>query len=195
MKLVFASNNAHKLSEVRNILCNIEVLSLREIGFSQEIDETGETLEENSRLKASTVWQWLLKNNKLTSCDGVFADDTGLEISSLDGKPGVYSARWAGEPSNDANNRAKVLSELLGVSNRDAQFRTVITLIGNSIDLQVDGVVKGQIAEVESGEQGFGYDSIFIPEGHTCTFAMLSSEEKNAISHRARALHALREVL
>lgn len=195
MKLVFASNNAHKLSEVRNILCNIEVLSLREIGFSQEIDETGETLEENSRLKASTVWQWLLKNNKLTGCDGVFADDTGLEISSLDGKPGVYSARWAGEPSNDANNRAKVLSELLGVSNRDAQFRTVITLIGNSIDLQVDGVVKGQIAEVESGEQGFGYDSIFIPEGHTYTFAMLSSEEKNAISHRARALHALREVL
>ena len=195
MKLVFASNNAHKLSEVRNILRNIEVLSLREIGFFQEIDETGETLEENSRLKASTVWQWLSKNNKLTSCDGVFADDTGLEIFYLGGNPGVYSARWAGEPSNDANNRAKVLSELSGVSSRQAQFRTVITLIGNGNDLQVDGVVKGQIAESESGEQGFGYDSIFIPEGHTCTFAMLSAEEKNAISHRARALHALREVL
>ncbi len=195
MKLVFASNNAHKLAEVRHILSQVEVVSLRDIGFQQEIDETGQTLEENSRLKAMTIWQWLILHDMDREYNGVFADDTGLEIESLGGAPGVYSARWAGEPSNDANNRAKALQMLSDSLNRAAQFRTVITLISHQQDLQVEGVVKGQIATAESGEQGFGYDSLFIPEGHDCTFAMLSAEAKNAISHRARALHALRAVI
>lgn len=195
MKLVFASNNAHKLEEVRHILSHIEVVSLREVGFLHEIDETGTTLEENSRLKVLTVWQWLSDHQLTADYDGVFADDTGLEIEALGGQPGVYSARWAGEPSNDANNRAKALQALAGITQRQAQFRTVITLIGKDHDLQVEGVVKGQIAEYEQGDQGFGYDSLFIPEGYTATFAMLSSEEKNAISHRARALHALRAII
>jgi XTP/dITP diphosphohydrolase len=195
MKLVFASNNAHKLAEVRHILTHIEVVSLRDIGFLQEIDETGQTLEENSRLKAMTIWQWLIDKNLTTEYNGVFADDTGLEIEALGGAPGVYSARWAGEPSNDANNRAKALQLLSNNSNRTAQFRTVITLLSHEQDLQVEGIVKGQIATAESGNQGFGYDSLFIPEGHDCTFAMLSAEEKNAISHRARALHALRAII
>lgn len=195
MKLVFASNNAHKLSEVRNILSNIEVVSLRDVGFDADIEETGITLEENSRLKAATVWEWLLQNGKSEDCDGVFADDTGLEIAFLGGQPGVYSARWAGEPSNDANNRAKALAMLSGIENRSAQFRTVITLVGKNHDLQVDGIVKGQIAQEESGEQGFGYDSLFIPDGYSVTFAMLSPSEKNSISHRARALTALREII
>jgi XTP/dITP diphosphohydrolase len=195
MKLVFASNNAHKLAEVRHILSQVEVVSLRDIGFQQEIDETGQTLEENSRLKAMTIWQWLILHDMDREYNGVFADDTGLEIEALGGAPGVYSARWAGEPSNDANNRAKALQMLSDSPNRAAQFRTVITLISHEQDLQVEGVVKGQIATAESGEQGFGYDSLFIPEGHDCTFAMLSAEAKNAISHRARALHALRAVI
>jgi XTP/dITP diphosphohydrolase len=195
MKLVFASNNAHKLAEVRHILSQVEVVSLCDIGFQQEIDETGQTLEENSRLKAMTIWQWLILHDMDREYNGVFADDTGLEIEALGGAPGVYSARWAGEPSNDANNRAKALQMLSDSPNRAAQFRTVITLISHEQDLQVEGVVKGQIATAESGEQGFGYDSLFIPEGHDCTFAMLSAEAKNAISHRARALHALRAVI
>ena len=195
MKLVFASNNAHKLAEVRHILTHIEVVSLRDIGFLQEIDETGQTLEENSRLKAMTIWQWLIDKNLTTEYNGVFADDTGLEIEALGGQPGVYSARWAGEPSNDANNRAKAMQQLSGINNRKAQFRTVITLISTEQDLQVEGIVKGQIAQQESGDQGFGYDSLFIPEGYNSTFAMLTAEEKNSISHRARALHALRAVI
>lgn len=192
MKLVFASNNAHKLAEVRHILTHIEVVSLRDIGFLQEIDETGQTLEENSRLKAITIWQWLIDKNLTTEYNGVFADDTGLEIEALGGQPGVYSARWAGEPSNDANNRAKAMQQLSGINNRKAQFRTVITLISTEQDLQVEGIVKGQIAQQESGDQGFGYDSLFIPEGYNSTYAMLTAEEKNSISHRARALQALR---
>ena len=195
MKLVFASNNAHKLAEVRHILSQVEVVSLRDIGFLQEIDEIGQTLEENSRLKAITIWQWLILHNMDTEYNGVFADDTGLEIEALNGAPGVYSARWAGEPSNDANNRAKALRLLSNSNNRTAQFRTVITLINHEQDIQVEGVVKGKIATEESGDKGFGYDSLFIPEGYNCTFAILSAEEKNAISHRARALHALRAII
>ena len=195
MKLVFASNNAHKLDEVRKILADVEVLSLREVGFLQEIDETGETLEENSRLKAATVWQWLLNHALDTEVDGVFADDTGLEIEALNGAPGVYSARWAGEPSNDANNRAKALHELSGKDNRSARFRTVITWVGHQVNVQVEGIVQGKMALEEHGTGGFGYDALFIPEGYTDTFATLSAEEKNSISHRARALEALNKML
>jgi XTP/dITP diphosphohydrolase len=195
MKIVFASNNAHKLEEVRKILAPMEVLGLREVGFDSEIDETGTTLEANSMLKAQVVWQWLVEKGVDTTMLGVFADDTGLEIAALGEAPGVYSARWAGEPSNDARNRQKALCELTGVQDRSARFRTVITWMDAHGAQQVEGIVNGRMAEEESGEGGFGYDALFIPEGHNATFAALLAEEKNAISHRARALHALRAIL
>ena len=195
MKLVFASNNAHKLAEVRNILSDVEIVSLREVGFVDEIDETGTTLEDNSHLKAQTIWDWLVAHNLAVDYDGVFADDTGLEIDALDGAPGVYSARWAGEPSNDANNRAKALRELKDMTNRSARFRTVITWIGKDIDIQVEGLVEGLIATEEQGHGGFGYDALFIPKGYKETFAILPAEIKNSISHRGRALESLKKVI
>ena len=196
MKLVFASNNQHKLEEVRQILpISVEVISLREIGFVQEIDETGTTLEENSALKAQEVWSWLVDNSLLESIDGVFADDTGLEILALGGAPGVRTARWAGDEACDINNRQKALYELEGVADRTARFRTVVSLIRNGEILQVEGVVNGLIAIKEEGNGGFGYDPIFIPEGYDKTFASLSSKEKNAISHRGRAMEELRKII
>ena len=193
MTLVFASNNAHKLDEVRRIMpSNIEVLSLSDIGFEAEIEETGTTLEENSAIKAEAVYQWILDHGHC-SLDGVFADDTGLEIDALGGKPGVYTARWAGEP---AANRKKALSELQGKTDRGAQFRTVITLIKvNGERLAVSGIVRGRLAEEEYGNGGFGYDPVFIPEGYDKTFGELPAEIKNSISHRARALQALVKVI
>ena len=214
MRLVFASNNAHKLDEVRAMMpAGIEVLSLRDIGFEQEIEETGTTLEENSRIKAATVAAFIsLQPSEISSqIDGVFADDTGLEIDALGGKPGVYTARWylenerlkmKGEREIFAANRKKALRELEGKEDRGAQFRTVITLIGgrkNATEghntLQVEGVVRGRIATEEYGEGGFGYDPVFIPEGYDKTFGELPAEVKNGISHRARALQALVESL
>lgn len=220
MTLVFASNNAHKLSEVRQIMPHTHILSLEEIGFLSEIDETGSTLDENSMLKAQTVWEWLSNNSASKAqditIDGVFADDTGLEIDILNGAPGVYTARWymmedAGCQMSDdrcqmldvgcqmldgaGQNRAKALRILTGEVNRGAQFRTVITLIrmenGKQSTIQVEGVVRGRIAEEEYGNGGFGYDPIFIPEGYNKTFAELPAEVKNSISHRGRALAAL----
>ena len=196
MKLVFASNNKHKLEEVRQILpTNVEVISLREIGFVQDIDEIGTTLEENSALKAREVWNWLTDNSLLDSVDGVFADDTGLEISALGGAPGVRTARWAGDEACDMNNRQKALHELAGVKDRAARFRTVVSLVIKGEMQQVEGIVNGEIAIEEEGDGGFGYDPVFIPEGYNNTFASLSSEEKNAISHRGRAMEALRKLI
>ena len=188
----------------------IEVLSLRDISFEQEIEETGTTLEENSEIKAEAVYHWILDNGHWT-IDGVFADDTGLEIDALGGKPGVYTARWylenerlkmKGEREIFAANRAKALRELEGKEDRGAQFRTVITLIGgrkNATEghntLQVEGVVRGRIATEEYGEGGFGYDPVFIPEGYDKTFGELPAEVKNGISHRSRALAALVKAL
>ena len=189
---------------------HITVLSLREIGFEREIEETGLTLEENSRIKAQTVYDWLNgQSPNRQSVDGVFADDTGLEIDALDGRPGVYTARWylqeAGateaktELENYALNRAKALRELAGKSNRGCQFRTVITLIRREArgerralsELQVEGVVRGRITTEEYGQGGFGYDPIFVPEGYDKTFGELPADIKNNISHRARAMAAL----
>jgi XTP/dITP diphosphohydrolase len=212
MKLVFASNNAHKLQEVRAIMPKgIEVLSLREVGFFAEIEENGRTLEENSKIKADAVWDYLKaqRESQVQSVDGVFADDTGLEIDALHGEPGVYTARWYKMPTPSLPvgkeslsegeifhaNRSKALRELEGKSDRGAQFRTVITLIRGGETLQVEGVVRGRIAEKESGNGGFGYDPVFIPEGKECTFAEMSEAEKNAISHRGRALEKLVEYL
>lgn len=198
MKLVFATNNAHKLQEVREILpLSVEVISLHEVGFDQDIEETGQTLEENSLLKAETVYAYLRTVGKLTTIDGVFADDTGLEINALHGEPGVYTARWAGEPVDAAANRQKALCELEGKTDRTAQFRTVVTLIlaANAAAEQVAGVVRGTITTEERGNGGFGYDSVFIPEGYEKTFAELPAETKNSISHRARAIQALCDIL
>ena len=213
MVLVFASNNKHKLEEVRAMMpAGIEVLSLKDIGFEAEIEETGETLEENSCIKAQAVAAFIkVKGEKLKvkGIDGVFADDTGLEIDALGGKPGVYTARWyqmegerlkvKGEREIFAANRAKALRELEGKEDRGAQFRTVITLIRledgashlQDATLQVEGVVRGEIAKEEYGEGGFGYDPVFIPEGYDKTFGELPAEVKNSISHRSRAIEAL----
>jgi XTP/dITP diphosphohydrolase len=194
MTLVFASNNAHKLAEVRQIMpAGTQVLSLHDIGFEHEIDETGTTLEANSLIKAQTVADFISQTSDLsTPIDGVFADDTGLEIDALGGQPGVYTARWAGEP---AANRAKALRELAGQANRKAQFRTVITLIRDGQTRQVEGIVRGRIADEEYGQGGFGYDPVFIPEGHDKTFGELPASIKNNISHRARALAQLVQIL
>jgi XTP/dITP diphosphohydrolase len=196
MKLVFASNNTHKLEEVRQILPNhVEVISLKEIGFFHEIEETGATLEENSRLKAQAVWDWVCENNLNSGIDGVFADDTGLEIAALGGAPGVRTARWASDEACDINNRQKALSELEGKEDRSARFRTVVSLIVHGDMQQVEGVVNGSIALSEEGDGGFGYDPVFIPEGYTKTFASLPADVKNSISHRFRAMEALRQIL
>ncbi|MBR5827808.1 MAG: RdgB/HAM1 family non-canonical purine NTP pyrophosphatase [Paludibacteraceae bacterium] len=194
---VFASNNKHKLEEVCQILPQeVEVLSLAQIGFTDEIDETGETLEENSALKAQTIWTWLHAHpSLLEKIQGVFADDTGLEIYALGGMPGVRTARWAGDKCNDAANRRKALDELKGVADRRAQFRTVVTLITPKNTLQLQGIVRGHISNKEEGEGGFGYDPVFVPEGYEKTFASLPAEIKNSISHRARAIEALKEQL
>lgn len=196
MRLVFASNNQHKLQEVRQILPeHITVLSLKDIGFHHDIDETGLTLEENSAIKAQTIWQWITANQLSQDVDGVFADDTGLEIAALAGQPGVHTARWAGEECNDVANRRKALEMLQGEQNRQAQFRTVVTLITPRTTLQVEGIVRGRISSQEEGEGGFGYDPVFIPEGYDQTFATLPADVKNNISHRARAMQALKEKL
>lgn len=196
MKLVFASNNTHKLEEVRQILpVEVQVLSLREIGFLQEIDETGDTLEANSALKAHTVWKWLCEKGLVENVDGVFADDTGLEIVALGGEPGVRTARWAGDETCDMNNRQKALHELLGKEDRSARFRTVVTLIKHGEMQQVEGIVNGTIALQEEGTGGFGYDPVFIPEGYDSTFASLPAMVKNSISHRSRAMEALKRIL
>ena len=191
---VFASNNAHKLEEVRRILSPREIHSLHEIGFEAEIDETGTTLEENSSIKARAIYEWLKQKGKEQEYI-IFADDTGLEIEALHGQPGVYKARWAGEPACDANNRKKALAQLANQTNRNARFRTVITLIENGKEQQVVGEVKGLIATQESGDKGFGYDSLFIPNGYDKTFAELPAEVKNSISHRANALAKLAQIL
>ena len=192
--LVFASNNAHKLEEVCRILSPRVVLSLREIGFESEIEENGATLEENSRIKALAVYDWLKSQNRDGAYE-IFADDTGLEIEVLNGAPGVITARWAGEPACDANNRKKALAELSGKTNRNARFRTVITLICDGEERQVVGEVRGVIATQESGDKGFGYDSLFVPNGYNKTFAELPAEVKNSISHRANALAKLAQIL
>lgn len=193
-RLIFASNNAHKLEEVRRILAPMEVLSLREIGFESEIEENGKTLSENSNIKAQTIAKWL-RDNIQENDFYVFADDTGLEIEALDGAPGVITARWAGEPACDANNRKKALSELAGKTNRRARFCTVVTLIHGNKTQQVEGEVHGTIITEERGNSGFGYDAIFMPEGYDKTFGELPAEIKNCISHRAKAMAKLAEIL
>ena len=188
MKIVFATNNAHKLSEVSAVLGpDYELVTLREVGITEDIPETGATLDENASLKARYVYE-------RTGLD-CFADDTGLEVEALNGAPGVRSARYATEGHDFAANNRKLLAELEGKINRSARFRTVISLIRGGVEHRVEGIVRGMIATSEAGCGGFGYDPLFIPEGHDCTFAEMSAEAKNAISHRGRAVAELVKVL
>ena len=188
MKIVFATNNAHKLSEVKAVLgYGYELVTLKEVGITEDIPETGDTLDENASLKARYVYE-------RTGLD-CFADDTGLEVEALGGAPGVRSARYATDGHDFAANNRKLLKELDGVTNREARFRTVISLIASGEEIQVEGVVNGVIALSESGSEGFGYDPLFIPEGKEVTFAEMSADEKNAISHRGRAVAELVKVL
>ncbi|MEM7187314.1 MAG: non-canonical purine NTP diphosphatase [Bacteroidota bacterium] len=184
MKLVFATHNLNKLKEVQELLPDsIELLSLSDIGCHEDIAETETTIEGNAQLKANYVM-----SNYGYAC---FADDTGLEVTALDGAPGVYSARYAG-PVNDASaNMAKLLHNLNGVEDRSAQFKTVISLSMASEVKLFTGICEGQILSEKKGEQGFGYDPIFLPTGYTETFAQMNSEEKGKISHRGIAIRAL----
>ena len=188
-KLVFASNNAHKLEEVRALFSGrLEVVSLADIGCHEEIPETADTLEGNALIKARHVWE-----RYGLYC---FADDTGLEVEALDGAPGVYSARFAGEHATFEENVALLLERLKGVpAPRRACFRTVIALIDEYGTHFFEGAVNGEITLEPSGDHGFGYDPIFRPEGCPKTFAELSSEEKNAMSHRGRAVQRLARYL
>ena len=184
MKLVFATNNLNKLKEVQEMLPNtIKLLSLKDINCFEEIEETEMSLDGNAKLKADYITQKYGYN--------CFSDDTGLEVESLNGKPGVYSARYAGEPSNSENNMQKLLSELKNSSNRKAQFRTAVSLNINDDNFIFEGICKGVILEKKQGEKGFGYDPIFKPENHAESFAQMSSEEKNIISHRGIAIKKL----
>jgi len=179
-KIIFATNNQHKLSEIRNILAGkFEVFGLKDIGFEGDIPETGTTLYENASIKSKFVFE---KFN--TNC---FSDDTGLEIDALGGKPGVYSARYAGEEADSEKNIEKVLEEMTGSKDRSAFFKTVISLILNGKEYFFEGKVDGKIILEKRGATGFGYDPIFIPDGFTQTFAEMDFATKNQISHRARA--------
>ncbi|MBQ6311361.1 MAG: RdgB/HAM1 family non-canonical purine NTP pyrophosphatase [Bacteroidales bacterium] len=193
MELIFATANPNKLKEASEILGkSVTLIMPKKLGFRGDIPETGATIEANSKMKCQFVWNKFKK-----TC---FADDTALEVASLDGAPGVHSARYAGEGHDDAANRAKLLEALTKVDKRkknirEARFRTVVTLIHKGTLFTFEGVMKGTIAEKESGEGGFGYDSIFIPDGCNCTFAEMSETQKNAISHRGIAMRKLSNFL
>jgi XTP/dITP diphosphohydrolase len=188
MKLVFASNNLNKIKEIQSILNgSIQLLSLEEIGCHEEIPETADTIEGNAILKANYVTE-----KYGYDC---FADDTGLEVTSLNGEPGVYSARYAGEQRNADDNMNKLLDELKDKSDRSAQFKTVIALNLNGQQHLFTGLAKGGITLKKAGNHGFGYDPIFQPENYKETFAELSSEIKNKISHRAKATQQLIDFL
>lgn len=186
-KICFATNNAHKLEEVQTILGDrFEVQSLNDVGFEGELPETHETLEENSLEKA----EYLFNQLKIP----VFSDDSGLEVNALDGRPGVHTAYYAGD-RDAVKNMDKVLSELNGIAERSAQFKAVVTYIDESGIQQFEGIIKGQVASEKTGEDGFGYDPIFMPEGYDQTFAELSAEVKNTMSHRKRSVEKLAQFL
>lgn len=184
MDLVFASHNNHKVEEVKALLPNfINLLSLNDIGCSEDIPETAKTIEGNALLKV----EYVRKHYNL-NC---FADDTGLEVDALDGAPGVYSARYAGPAKKDVDNVRKLLQKLKDASNRKAHFKTVIALDIDGENQQFTGICKGEILKELKGENGFGYDPIFMPKGYQQSFAQMSQKLKNEISHRGKALQKL----
>ena len=188
MKIVFATNNAHKLREVQQTVGDkFEIVSLRECGVVEDIPENEPTLEGNALAKARYIY-----SRTGLSC---FADDTGLEVNALGGEPGVRSARYATDGHDDEANKRLLLERMEGKENRGAQFRTAMALILDGEEYLFEGVVRGEILTQECGDGGFGYDPLFAPEGHSESFAEMSAEEKNAISHRGRAVRKLAEFL
>lgn len=184
MKLVFATNNPNKIAEIRMLLpSSVELLSLKDINCNEELPETSDTLEDNAAQKAFYVY-----DNYGYNC---FSDDTGLEIEALDGRPGVYSARYAGENCIAEDNIQKVLAEMQEIDNRDASFRTIISLVIDGKEFQFEGEVEGQIIPEKWGDQGFGYDPIFLPDGYEESFAQMPLAQKSAISHRGLAVKEL----
>jgi XTP/dITP diphosphohydrolase len=187
-ELVFATNNTHKLLEVQHLLGDsFRLLSLQDISFDEEIPEDFDTLEENASQKA-----WHIYNISKRNC---FADDTGLEVEALNGKPGVYSARYAGETKNPKANIKKLIGELQGIENRKARFRTVVALILDGKEYLFEGIVNGKIIDEERGTDGFGYDPVFMPDGYSSTFAEMDLDQKNRISHRSIAVSLLVDFL
>lgn len=189
IKIIFASSNKNKIKEISAILSDqFEIVGLSDVGITEEIPENGKTIKENSFLKAQYVHDRIKKLS-------VFADDSGLEVDALNGEPGVYSARYAGVPKSDEANNKKLLKELEKKTKRNARFVTVITLILNGEVHYFEGIIKGTITYEGRGKNGFGYDPLFVPRGYRSTFAELSSDEKNKISHRAIAVKKLAEFL
>lgn len=180
MKVVFATNNPNKLKEIRAVLTNVEVLSLADININTEIPEDYETLQENALQKAQFIYD---------RCNiPCFADDTGLEVDALEGRPGVYSARYAGPDCSPEDNMDLLLKEMQNVEDRSAQFRTVIAFTDGKIQKYFEGQVDGDILKEKSGSKGFGYDPLFTPNGYDISFAEMSQDEKNTISHRGIAV-------
>ncbi len=184
MKLIFATNNQNKIAEIKAALTNgLEIITLKEAGIDIDIPEPHHTLEENATEK-STVIHKLTKQN-------CFSEDTGLEVAALNGEPGVLSARYAGDDSNNKNNIVLLLQNMQNTTERNAQFKTVISLIVDDVEHQFTGICTGKIIQEEIGEMGFGYDAIFVPDGDEKTFAQMTMEEKNKYSHRKKALGKL----
>ena len=185
IRIVLATNNQHKIREIRKILPeSYELVTLAEAGVQEELPETMGSIEGNAIQKAERVWE-------LTGCECI-ADDSGLEVEVLDGRPGVHSAYFAGEPRNDHRNIIFLLDQMEGTGNRKARFRTVIALVRNGEALTFEGIIEGVITHKMMGAGGFGYDPVFIPDGYSLTFAEMDESEKNRISHRAKALQKLR---
>lgn len=191
MKLYFASQNAHKIHEIAHRLASIdaslEVLGLQDLGHYQDLEESQNTFEGNALQKAAFIW-----HNYQVDC---FADDSGLEVEALDMAPGIFSARYAGEQKNHADNIALLLKNMEGKNNRNAHFRTCIVLILEGETHYFEGVISGKIIEKPQGNGGFGYDPIFVPNGHERTFAEMSLDEKNHMSHRSQAVSKLVEFI
>lgn len=185
IQLTLASNNPHKLEEIRRKLAGtpVGILSLQESGINEELPEHGDTLEANAFQKANTVYSKFGLN--------CFADDTGLEVDALKGEPGVYSARYAGENASYADNVSKLLKAMEGKTNRKARFRTIISLVLDAAEHRFEGVIHGKIIENPRGAQGFGYDPVFVPDGYEQTFAEMDPDLKNKISHRGLAVEKL----
>jgi len=188
MVFAFATSNKNKVNEIKLLIPeSIKVLSLHDVHCMEDIPETEDTIEGNAALKSFYVYEKYHHN--------CFADDTGLEITALDNRPGVYSARYAGADCVADNNIAKVLDEMKGIENREARFKTIISLVMDGNEIQFEGIMKGSILNEKRGTNGFGYDPIFVPEGQTLSFAEMELTEKNKISHRAIAVNKLVEYL
>lgn len=192
MNLLFASSNKNKIKEVQALMpAHIKLLGLSDINFTEEIAETATTIEGNANLKAEFMMNYLRRHPTELKIDAVFADDSGLEVEALNWAPGVYSARYAGEPKNDESNNKKLLEELKIETKRNAQFKTVIVYITHNETKAFEGILKGTIAYQPRGKNGFGYDPLFIPQGYRSTLAEIEFETKNSISHRGIAVKKL----